>query len=331
MSNTLDTSDVGQATEEAMAQIQNKSVSTEIFYHVVLDCDFGEFIDAEKRAVRQAIIFGKVAQNIGDRVPILFDKNEAVNVATKLITMVVARGSTGVGTNKKYPFLGAVIIGCKFDGSQISEESTIVGGSRNYSNMNQLTADLSYYTVDGKTRGTISRDAMSKIRIMNCEYIVRQDLNPDNGFALLNLCGSLTVDDVAHLKCLYNKEGKGCFSKEKTSKLLDVESRGEIVLIGGNINDQLTQNLIASRKKAEYLVNKKKIQLRGGTCGTTNPTNVENAWKQKYLAKKAEYLQMKANKYQMGGGDDDSEKIWKQKYMTKKAEYLSLKNLKKGM
>jgi hypothetical protein len=295
------------------------------FYHVVLDCNFGNFVNDTNRQNLQATIFGKMAKEINDRIPVVYNKEDAVRVAAKLINMVVAKGSVGVGANKQYPYLGAVVVGFQFGREhyenvtyeKINVESE---GRRNYEHEANQTKDLVYWEVNGVFRGTISKQALVNTKIVDGEYIVRKDINSDNGFALLNLVPTLSVDDITTLMCMYRGEGRNCYGhgsakeSEKVNLKIDVERKGEVQL-GGKYNDFKS---LAIREKAKYLLNKKK-----GQTGGQSSLDLEDYYKQKYIQKKNEYLRLKAQKGGQPNGDD--EESWRQKYIQKKNEYLRLK------
>jgi hypothetical protein len=317
-----------------------------LFYHVVLDSDFGEFVDDAKRQKRPAVVFGKLARSTKDRVPVLYDRSEAQNVAKKLINMVVTKGSVGVENNKKYPYYGAVIVGFQFSRDHYdnitSEKVSVVdeSGARNYA-QTQKDLDLIFWELNGKTRGLLSKDSLRHTKIVDAQYIVRKDITIDNAFALLNLCPSLSVEDVQTLKCLANNEGKNCYGHgslkeaEKVIEKIDVEFK-DVVQLGGKYNNYKD---LAVREKAKYLLNKKKLQ-KGGQVSLEGEQddNNEEFWRQKYIQKKKEYLQLK-NK-QSGGqvslegeGEqegDNNEEFWRQKYIQKKKEYLQIKNKQSG-
>lgn len=300
------------------------------FYHVVLDCDFGDFVDDTKRQNRPAVIFGKIAKKINDRIPIVYNKDDAVRIAAKLINMVVNKGSVGTGSNKKYPYLGAVIVGFQFSHehySNVTYEKVSVesGEGRIYDHVANNTKDLVYWEVNGVVRGTIAKQALTNTKIVDGEYITRKDINPDNGFALLNLVPSLSVDDIQTLMCMYRGEGRNCYGHgsskeaEKVNLKIDIERKGEVQL-GGKYNDF---KLLATREKAKYLLNKKK---------ETNVENLENHYREKYIEKKNEYLKLKSQKGGAVNEDNDhpteDEAYWKPKYRQAKAQYLALKNNK---
>jgi hypothetical protein len=323
-----------EAKPEEVAEMQKMAKVPEQvsgkFYHVVLDCDFGDFVDDTKRQNRPAVIFGKIAKKINDRIPIVYNKEDAVRVAAKLINMVVEKGSVGVGNNKKYPYLGAIVVGFQFSREhyenvtyeKINVEST---EGRNYEHEANLNKDLVYWEVNGVNRGTISKQALVNTKIVDGEYIVRKDINPDNGFALLNLVPTLSVDDITTLMCMYKGEGRNCYGhgsskeSEKVNLKIDVERKGEVQL-GGKYNDFKS---LAIREKAKYLLNKRKNQTGGQPVD-----DLEEYYKQKYIEKKNEYLRLKAQKG--GQPNEDEEEMWRQKYIQKKREYLRLKAQKGG-
>lgn len=303
-----------------MIDISSELIST--FYHVVLDSDFGDFIDVSKRANRNAVVFGRVSNKMEERIPVLFNRDEAVRVAKKLINMVVNSGSSGVGNDKRYPYLGAVVVGLNFANYEnISYKKINVSQVNEKNNYEQIEGDedLICYDVGLTKRGLLKKSALLNTGIVDSQYVVRSDISADNGFALLNLCSSLSVDDIKTLKCLYMGEKSPCFGQgstrenEKISQKIDVETK-PIVQLGGKYNDIAN---LARREKAKYLLNKTKQS--GGNLD-------EILYKQKYLDAKSEYLRMKQQKQQ--GGMNNTENLDRKKYIEVKTRYLQLKKQK---
>jgi hypothetical protein len=309
------------------------SVPTEVssvFYHVVLDSDFGDFVDDLKRQNKASVVFGRVSKKMGERIPVLYNRDEAVRVAKKLINMVVNSGSSGVNMDKRYPYLGAIVIGLNFSNYQtVSNKKITVRQSNDEAVKNDYEgidseSDLIFYNVNGTSRGLIKKSALSNTKIVDSQYVVRSDLSPDNGFALLNLCSSLSVDNIKTLKCLFMGERSPCFGEgsvrtnERLVQNIDVETK-PIVQLGGKYNNYAD---LARREKAKYLLNKTK--QTGGNLD-------EILYKQKYVDAKMEYLRLKQQKKQQHGGfplTDDEEEMYRKKYIEVKTRYLKLKQQK---
>src|SRR3989338_4722419 len=330
---------------------------TGIMYHVVFDCDVSKFFDNKSRKEHQGTIFGKIARVESDRFPIVYSREDALRIAGRLVSMAVSKGSVGVGINKKYPFLGAVIIGFQFKdlenvtyvrGSTVSLDEKIeeikkleeelekhkqdfsglkeekekiihriemqiaelkqTGGQPNYSNIMKNDKDLVFYEVikNEKSfyRGTLSRNSLENTNIVNAEYVVRTDIQPANGFALLNLVPTLSVHDIDTLKCLYNGKILPCYEK-KDEEQITLQQRGQI-LLGGRYTNIIT---LAAREKAKYLAYKNSSKT-GGNIATANSD--EQNWKQLAKQKKAEYIRLKQQL--KGGSLDNSDTKWKHLY-----------------
>jgi hypothetical protein len=323
--------------QAAIAALNNvPDVVSGVLYHVVLDCDYGEFVDITKRQSRAATVIGRVGSvlnNMPERLPVVRNKDDAKQIAQKLITKIVNKGSAGVGNKKKYPYLGAVIMGFQFNTESIAQRTYKQVNSYNDISKDD-SEDLIYWTQNDKVRGLVSKPAMAHTKVVNAEYVAREGLNADNGFALLNTIPELSVEDVVALKCLYEGKKSDCFGEKNEIKQVDVESRGEVQLGGKYGTDYRT---LAIREKAKYFVNKK---MNGGnkmTGGNLNNVDMDHAteddayWREQYMKKKNEYLKMKKQmKNQAGGGPDDEhptedEEYWKNQYMKKKNEYLKMK------
>lgn len=308
----------GSEIQEIKKMENVPSELTLTFYHVVVDSDFGNFL---RNVDRNAVVFGRIlnTQNmIEDRIPILFDRDEAINVAKKLINMIINSGSSGVENDKRYPYLGAVIVGLNFEEYQnVSHnkvELSVVNGKLDYSNLSG-EQDLILYSVQNATRGLLKKSVLKNTGIVNSQYVVRNDINVDNGFALLNLCSTLTVEDIKTLKCLYLGEKSPCFDqdshKRKNYTKINLEIK-PVIQLGGKYNN--IGNL-ARREKAKYLLNKSK--QNGGLD--------EILYKQKYIDAKAEYL---IKKKQTGGNNDED--LDRKKYIEIKTKYIEMKKKQEG-
>ena len=339
------TSDAGVDTSKEMAIEQTiPEAVSKVWYHIVPDSDYGEMIS--KKVDRPAVIFGKIALNkerISARLPVLSDPEESEKVAAKLTNMMVAKGSCGVENDSKYPYLGVVVVGLKFKNREVvtSQHIDIEQGDETKPNYDLLTTDknLAYYEVRGKTRGTIAKEALENTEIVSAKYIVRKDVNPDNAFGFLNilvLLKKLTVQDVQDLRCLYNGEKKNCYGhgsakeKEKVVLKIDVESRGEVDLVGVSGGRYNNEQILASKEKAKYLLNKQKKQNGGNS--NIDEGDFEEFYKKMYLRKKSQYIKLKQQKGGKSLNDDDgddqpteNEDYWKPKYLAEKAKYMSLK------
>lgn len=327
------TSDLDTEEKNVANKISNLPVEiTSKMYHIVLDCDYGEFVDDLRRQSRAATVFGKIGNKLSsDRIPVLYSKPDAVNVARKLITKVVNKGSIGNGKNKKFPFLGAVIMGIQFNTNSLNNISYNKVNSYDDIN-NENKQDLISWEKNGQTRAAILKSSLVHTKVVDAEYVIRTGLNVNNGLALLNLVPELSVEDVSVLKCLLDGQKGDCFITNKNNKNIEeveVESRGEVQL-GGKYDTNFRD--LSIREKAMYVVNKNKKQM-GGNLNVQNSfaNNAENFvdiehasddsayWKPLYKNAKRDYLMKK----QSGGAD--IEEYYKQQYIQKKKEYLKLK------
>ena len=226
------------------------------FYHVIFDCDYGNFMNEQTRVNRPPVMIGKLAKSLGDRLPVVYDVDDATQIAANLINIVVNKGSSGAGIDKKYPFLGALVIGLRFkDSTSVSHEGVQVNGS-----YPQSTKDLMYYSKNGKKRGTVSKKVLNKLSVTDATYVARKDLNPDNGFALLNLVSSLTAENIADLKCIYNGESVDCNSKEDM-KRIKVERKATALKVGRKTDDEYEDLYL--QEKADHVAK----SLVGGAEG----------------------------------------------------------------
>ncbi len=73
--------DAEEKKEIAVVVAVPEAVSS-VMYHVVLDCDYGDFVDDTKRQNRAAVVFGKLAKHIDDRIKVDYNKEDSLNYDT---------------------------------------------------------------------------------------------------------------------------------------------------------------------------------------------------------------------------------------------------------
>ena len=264
--------------------IEGRDFVCNTLYHVVFDCDFGLFYNAEKRTDYNDVNFEGLSGIKIDGIPVTYDKDYALHIAKKSIDAAVKKGSFGTGYNKKYPFLGVVIVGFEFIDCKAvkyaQRPENAVGEN-----------DLVFHSKEKNGKqiwiGMISKKILNNIKITEAEYVIRENVDVNTGFALLNLVPSLSVNDVHILKCLHRGSNGSCFGNEKEIKealekeRVDSLTRGPVAFAGqdgGYYNNYV-------REKAKYCLKKgKETSLSGGGHDST-----ETDWKRIYKQKKAEY------------------------------------------
>jgi len=218
------------------------------FYHIIFDCDYGNFMNEQTRMNRPPVMTGRLAKSLGDRIPVVYNEDDATQIAAKLINAVVNKGSSGTGIDKKYPFLGAIILGLRFkEGFKPSYEQVQVNGV-----YPQATKNLMFYNKDGKQRGTVAKTVLNNLIVTDATYVARKDLNPDNGFALLNLVPSLTAEDIKDLKCIYNGESVNCDSNEDM-KRIKVVRKPTALKVGRKTENEYEELYL--QEKADHVAN----------------------------------------------------------------------------
>ena len=287
-----DPANVQADVEKEMQHLQ--SIPTEgrdfvcnTLYHVVFDCDFGLFYNAELRKDYNDVNFEGLSGIKIDDIPVTYDKDYALHIAKKSVDAAVKKGSFGTGYNKKYPFLGAVIIGFEFIDCQAVKYAQSIENTVGEN-------DLVFHSKErgGKQiwMGMISKKILSNIKITEAEYVIRENVDVNTGFALLNLVPSLSVNDINILKCLYRGSNGSCFGNEKEIKEalekehVDSLARGPVVFAGQD--GGYYGNYV--REKAKYCLKKEK-SLTGGAHDLT-----ETDWKRMYKQKKAEYVALRS-------------------------------------
>ena len=92
------------ATSEDVQEISHPKPDYTVMYHVVLDCDFGNRATLGTNKY-SPVILGKMRQdtNMTDRIPVLFELEDAIKIASRLVDTAVSTGCLGTDGNKKYP------------------------------------------------------------------------------------------------------------------------------------------------------------------------------------------------------------------------------------
>jgi hypothetical protein len=203
MDNDSATSAVTEGTLNEIQKLQRLprdvlDIVTKPVYHVVFDMDFGLFLHNKSEYVR-----GK--DQVIRRMPVVFDLELARQIAGELIAEAISKGCVG---DKKYPLLGAVIFGMKFANcDNVKCEDLTYDMDSKVSNKDITTYDIER---NGKTvkQGSVSFDSLRRLCAVSAEYVVRNDLQPSNGFALLNMCPNLEASDIQMLKQMLNDSDK---------------------------------------------------------------------------------------------------------------------------
>jgi hypothetical protein len=270
--------------------VEGRDFVCNTLYHVVFDCDFGLFYNPENRKEYNDVNFEGLSGTKIDGISVTYDKNYAIDIAKKSVDAAVKKGSFGSGYNKKYPFLGAVIVGFEFIDCKAVKFAQKIENSVGEN-------DLIFHSEEREGKkiwiGMISKKILDNIKITEAEYVIRENVDVNTAFALLNLVPSLSVNDVNLLKCLHRGSNGSCFGNEKEIKeALEKEyvnslARGPVAIAGqdgGFYNNYV-------REKAKYFITKGvETTLSGGGNDTTD-------WKRIYKQKKAEY---KALQHEIG-------------------------------
>lgn len=238
-------------TQEVQIMNTIKKYPSEIsekFYHIIFDCDFGNFIKNKSNV--NSVVYGNVRSFSTDKIPIVYNHDFAVKCGAKLVNLAVSQGSLGNGLEKKYPYLGAIIVGLQFQCEDYKDLSyTNLGevNKKDLSSLSQKTEHLITYSVNNSKRGFLSKFGFSKAHIVTAEYIARNDINVDNAFALLNLVPSLTSENIKMMKKIYDNNDT---KKEKT----EMVTNGELIIGDKTINTDMDE--LGGIEKAKYFNNK---------------------------------------------------------------------------
>jgi hypothetical protein len=254
----INTSSVGTETENEINRLQN-GISTMKMYQIVFDSEFGLFFDKNTRAN-----FEPLTANFTN-------EREAIEKAKELISEAVTKGSLGKGNNKKYPIVGALVVGFE----------------------------------------TSDKVSLRGILISEFTYVVRTDISVENGFAMLNLSPNLTVEDIKILKEIYDESQQNSQKVQVQEKnkgeikyyLNYIQEKAKHILtkLTGNSttqqNTDKTQNTNATQGNTSQSTNTTMpnfdIQVPPPKLPTKNQTGGEKYDKDTYKRKKAEYEKLK--------------------------------------
>lgn len=177
--------------------------NSQILYHIILDSDFGM---RHKLHEHDVPVFGKLRNVKSNKVPVLFDLQEARNVALRLIDQTIKMGTIG---NKQYPVFGAIILGIHLNNIIASDISVNTGsGARDYKSVMQSNSNLIVYDINGTKRGMLKKSELARAQIVNASYVKKLNTSETIGFYLHNINPKLTSDDVKLLKQLYDANGE---------------------------------------------------------------------------------------------------------------------------
>ena len=204
-------------------------------YHIILDCDFGI---RNKLHTHKNPVFGKLRNVLNEqKIPVLFNLDEATIIANRLIDQTVNMGSI---SDKKYPVFGAVILGLRLQNIKVKQRNANTGGgSTDYSLLNlHEDYDLIIYKVKGNERGVLARNTLEKAELLSAKYVTKLNTQMNVGFSLHNLNTNLSSSDIQLLKKLYDNNGQlMLFNTSTTSQ-------------GGSKNDYKSMYL---QEKKRYL------------------------------------------------------------------------------
>ena len=311
----------------------------QIFYHVLVDSDIYMLNELYSRPSKLNFsTFGNLKNQIEKNMPIVFDEEDAKNVATRLITSIRENGSS-LTSNKSYPVFGALVVKMKLylSNSSIKDIGKIQhddSGKRLYTDLDNLSEKLITYSVRDRgnievKRGILKHSEFSNIKLVSIKY-VKCDKVYDLGWGLLNSFKNLTSNDIRTLKYIFDKDKE--ITVEHTLegvKIMDIDFEkkkitSNIIMSGGNMNDEMQLRRQVRDLKQKYLAMKQTKPQMGGSMDDTE------SMRKKLHDLKKQYLSMKQTKPQIGGSMDDTESL-RNKLHDLKKQYLSMKQTKPQM
>jgi len=229
----------------------SNTLETHTVYHVVLDSEFS--FDDLPQQKGGGIMYGGFRRELKGRIPVLFNLEDAENLAKNIIELYHKLGSLN---DKQFLVFGVVILYIDTHGV-VPKHITVgtLGGKFSHNDLeeqvNGLTDNLiTYDRVDPrykeKTRGVLNR---SVNKIFNCKYILDSDPIPDKiGYALLNSANRTSGDSVRLLKRL----------KDDPEHTLKHAPSTSLELIRNQTGGKINYERLYRQKKREYLELKKR-------------------------------------------------------------------------
>lgn len=217
-----------QSQPEEQPQPTGQDVGkSELFYHIVLDCDF-----PKRNKLGNDDFKGKYTGHIRDyiknsgRIPILYNYDDAKKVASKLVSWVMDKGTS---KGKRVPIFGAIILGFRPSSNvTIRNINTDISqhGAKDYSLIfsksipsvlknpkspfeNSPEVDIIAYNIDGVKRGLISNQGIKDSSLVSASYGYMTDMPLNIGLCLLNIAhDKFEEDDIRLLRQILSKNGQ---------------------------------------------------------------------------------------------------------------------------
>lgn len=189
----------------------------ELCYHIILDCDFpqrNKLGDDDFKSKYTGHIKDTIKDN--NDIPILYDLEDARNVARKLVTWIIKKGTT---KNKKFPIFGALILGFKMDENVLvhhTRDDIARHGAKEYNiiyenfddpNLNDKVIKT-YYVHDKKKRGLVPPEVMKNATLVSASYGYQLATPLNIGLLLLNMSPNFSEDDISLLREILEKNGE---------------------------------------------------------------------------------------------------------------------------
>lgn len=216
----------GGADDDAAS---GSSSTPEYCYMIVPDSGYNTDLKKLK-----CFVYGAVHEALpDDKLPILFDQNNATTLVNKLVAHVKTHGTLHGKDNCPYPVGGFVVVKCKMGGVSVATISDAViysgDGKRDYSKLSDKTSDVIMYTMSGVTHGVINKSALSKLTLEGVKYAHKFDIPEHVKTVLLNnTCPGLGESCVKTLHAAWNSSGSDYVTQEGgdyTSKYLEEKAK----------------------------------------------------------------------------------------------------------
>lgn len=195
---------------------RKSSVMGKTMFHIIFDTDFGkkeQLTQEHRRYTGEIQTF--LNKDMGNRIPLVDSIEDARKISEHLVYDTIQAGTT---KGKKFPAIGAIILGYKMTDLSVDEEGSIdQKGGRDYNsvfnflNEQSKDKDIIMYSINKKDgrkarRALITQEALAKCELATASYGYITSTPKQIGFALFNHMPDqdMSTEDIKILSNMYN-------------------------------------------------------------------------------------------------------------------------------
>lgn len=252
-----------------------------VVYYISFDTDMNAFDNLDSLSKLHS--FGKFGDSVDtlNKIPVLFDLDDAKNIANKMLETTYKKGS--FGDTKKYPVFGLIIVELILDSIEIKhvemrkrDSDDIITGKINYHNISKYDDNtLLVYFVPKKNSSDIGSQVKrgvlnNKVFLTHAKpqrymYVINNNnISEQLGFYLLNK-SELSSQNILLLKEIY--DNKGQFVNKHTIEPHDKSNNYEKSLIpsigGSKYSPYVDYKTLYLNEKKKYIMLKNRAIVNG--------------------------------------------------------------------